>query len=146
MKDAKQLFADYINSGAKDAGDLFASDGYLELPYLASLGIPSKYTGPAEVSQFLTFLHDQLYPGFTFQNVEVHLSTADQVFANYVINSKSGITGESVHQEFFGHLVAEGGKIKSLREAIDVVIAADAIFPGGLEEVLTDRKAAAAKA
>ena len=143
MKDAKQLFVDYINSGAKDAGDLFAANGYLELPYLASLGIPPKYTGPAEITQFLTFLHDQLYPGFKFQDVEIHLSTADQAFANYVIDSKSGISGKIVHQEFFGHLVAEGGKITSLREAIDVAVGADAIFPGGLEEVVANRKAAA---
>ncbi len=144
MKDAKQLFLDYLNSDAKGSGDLFASDGYLELPYLASLGIPPKYTGPAEATQFLTFLHEQLYPGFTFKDVQIHLSTPDQAFANYVIEAKSGISGKAVRQEFFGHLVAEGGRIKALREAIDVSVAAEAIFKGGLEEVIANRKAKAA--
>ncbi len=71
MKDAKQLFVDYIKSGAKDAGDLFAADGYLELPYLASLGVPPKYTGPAEVSQFLTF-----NPAFSWQIAVIAFATS----------------------------------------------------------------------
>ena len=140
MKSATQLFHEYLGSDAKASGELFAPDGYLELPYLASLGIPPKYTGPVEVSGFLTFLHEQLYPGFSFGDVRIHIATDEQAFANYVIDAKSGISGKSVHQEFFGHLVAENGKIKALREAIDVCVAGDAIFAGGLEEVVAARR------
>ncbi len=142
MNDATQLLLEYIKSGATDAGNLFAEDGSLELPYLASLGLQPNYTGPEEIAKFLTFLHDQLYPGFTFQDVQIHIATPDQVFGQYLINAKSGISGKSVRQQFYGHLIAENGKIKLLREAIDVIVAADAIFPNGLEEVLGNRKAA----
>jgi hypothetical protein len=44
-----------------------------------------------------------------------------------------------VSQQFFGHLEAEAGKIRRLREAIDSVVAADAIYPNGLADVLAKR-------
>ncbi|MEJ0064691.1 MAG: nuclear transport factor 2 family protein [Caulobacteraceae bacterium] len=87
-------------------------DGVLELPYLASLGVPPKYTGPDAIATFLTFLHEQLYPGFVFKDVTVHIDTPDQVFAGYVIDATSGISGKTVHQQFYGHLTARDGKIE----------------------------------
>ena len=144
MKDARQLLLDYLESGPDAAAALFAADGTLELPYLASLGVPAVYTGPVEIARFLTFLHDQLYPGFRFEDVEIHIATSDQAFGQYLIAARSGISGRSVRQQFFGHLVAEGGRIKRLREAIDAIVAAEAIFPGGLDEVAKNRAAVAA--
>ncbi len=134
MNDARQLMHDYLNLDAAGAANLFEEDGFLELPYLASLGIPPRYTGPAEISKFLTFLHDKMYPGFSFKDVAIHIVNGEQAFANYVIEASSGISGRAVHQEFFGHLVADGGKIKSLREAVDVLVVADAMFEGGIDE------------
>jgi hypothetical protein len=139
MKDAKQLLLDYLAAGPDAAGALFAEEGTLELPYLASLGLQSVYTGPEEIGRFLTFLHDQLYPGFHFEEIEVPLATPDQAFGQYLIATKSGISGRSIRQQFYGHLVAENGRIKRLREAIDVIVAAEAIFPGGLAEVAKAR-------
>jgi hypothetical protein len=61
------------------------------------------------------------------------------VLAEYQINHRSGISGKDVRQQFFGHLEAEGGRMKRLREAIDVVVAAEAIYPNGLKDVITKR-------
>jgi hypothetical protein len=139
MTTAKELMLGYIAGTAEQSGALFDAKGTLELPYLASIGLPPLLTGPDEIAKFLTFLHGTLYPGFAFENVQIHLSTPEQVFAEYHINHKSGITGKAVRQQFFGHLEAEGGKIKRLREAIDVVVAAEAIFPNGLADVLAKK-------
>ena len=139
MATAKVLMLAYIAGTAEESGALFADNGTLELPSLASIGLPPVLTGPAEITKFLGFLHGTLYPGFTFENVKIHLQTPDQVFAEYHINHKSGITGKDVQQQFFGHLEAEGGKIRRLREGIDVVVAAEAIYPNGLAEVLAKR-------
>jgi uncharacterized protein len=139
MVTAKELMLGYIAGTAEVSGALFAEDGTLELPYLASIGLPPVLKGPTEITTFLGFLHNSLYPGFSFEKVEVHLSTPEQVFAEYHINHKSGISGKQVQQQFFGHLQAEGGKIKRLREAIDVVVAADAIYANGLADVLAKR-------
>jgi uncharacterized protein len=61
------------------------------------------------------------------------------VFPEYHIHHKSGISGKEVRQQFFGHLEAKGGKIARLREAIDLVVAAEAIYPNGLADVLAKR-------
>jgi len=139
MKTAKELMLGYIGGTAQQSGALFAENGTLELPYLASIGMPPVLKGPAEIAKFLGFLHDTLYPGFAFKEVNIHIDTPDQVLAEYHINSKSGITGKDVKQQFFGHLEAKGGKIARLREAIDVIVAAEAIFPNGLADVLAKR-------
>jgi hypothetical protein len=44
-----------------------------------------------------------------------------------------------VRQQFFACLEADGGKIKRLREAIDVIVVAEAIFPSGLKDVIAKR-------
>src|ERR1700733_14473450 len=139
MKTARELMLAYLVGTAEETGALFSPEGTLELPYLASIGLPPILKGPEEISKFLGFLHGTLYPGFSFEDVAIHIDTPDQVFAEYHINHKSGISGKLVQQQFFGHLEAKGGKIGRLREAIDVVVAAEAIYPNGLADVLAKR-------
>jgi uncharacterized protein len=139
MKSAKDLMLAYINGGAEQSGALFATTGSLELPYLASIGLPPVLTGPSEITNFLGFLHSTLYPGFKFEQVKIHIDTPTQVFAEYHINNKSGISGKDIRQQFFGHLLAESGKIARLVEAIDVVVAAEAIYKNGLTDVIAKR-------
>jgi uncharacterized protein len=139
MKTARDLMLAYLAGTAEETGALFLPMGTLELPYLASIGLPPILTGPEEISKFLGFLHGTLYPNFTFQNVKILIEGQDQVFAEYQINHKSGISGKFVNQQFFGHLEAQSGKIRRLREAIDVVVAAEAIFPNGLKDVIAKR-------
>jgi uncharacterized protein len=138
MKNATELLKAYIAGSAEEAGALFASDGALELPYLADIGVQARYEGPEAITKFLTFLH-QMYPGFVFENVQMHIETPKQAFGEYHINQKSAFSGKVVHQQFFGHLVAENGKIKLLREALNLIAAADGIFPNGLSDVVTNR-------
>jgi uncharacterized protein len=139
MRTAGELMLAYIAGTAEETGALFLPEGTLELPYLASIGLPPILKGPAEITKFLGFLHTTLYPKFKFQNVKVLIDGGNQVFAEYQINHKSGISGKFVNQQFFGHLEAESGKIRRLREAIDVVVAAEAIYPNGLKDVIAKR-------
>ena len=139
MEMAQDLMLAYLAGTAEQSGAIFADDGTLELPYLASIGLPPVVQGPAEITKFLGFLHGTLYPGFVFQAVAIHIATPDQVFAEYHINHKSGISGRPTRQQFFAHLQSKNGKIARLREAIDVVVAADAIYPNGLADVLAKR-------
>jgi uncharacterized protein len=139
MRNAKDLMLGYIDGSAEQSAALFSEDGTLELPYLASIGLPPVIKGPDDIKKFLTFLHGTLYPGFSFDHIKVNIETPEQVFAEYQINHRSGISGKDVSQQFFGHLEAEAGKIKRLREAIDAVVAAEAIYPNGLADVLARR-------
>jgi uncharacterized protein len=139
MKTAKQLLEAYINGTAQEAADLFAENGALELPYLADLGVAPRYEGPQNIGAFLTFLHEKMYPGFKFVDVKIYIDTPDQAFGEYTIHQKSGISGRLVHQRFFGHCVAANSKITLLREALNVLAAADGMFPNGIADVLNKK-------
>jgi hypothetical protein len=140
MSTAKDLMLAYLEGSAEQSAALFTQGGTLELPYLASIGLPPVLKGPAEIGKFLGFLHGTLYPGFKFEKVMIHIDVPQQVFAEYHIVNKSGVSGKNIKQQFFGHLQAQDGKIQRLVEAIDVIVAADAIFPEGLAAVIANRK------
>src|SRR5271169_3395983 len=135
MATAKQLLQAYIDGTAQQAAALFADNGALELPYLADLGVEPRYEGPRTIETFLTFLHEKMYPGFKFIDMNIYIDTPDQAFGEYTIHQESGISGKLVHQRFFGHCVAVDGKIVLLREALNVLAAADGMFPNGIEDV-----------
>jgi hypothetical protein len=139
MKTAKELLEAYINGTAQQAAALFAENGALELPYLADLGVEPRYEGPKNVGAFLTFLHEQMYPGFKFIDVKIYIDTPDQAFGEYTIHQKSGISGKDVHQRFFGHCVVADGKILLLREALNLLAAANGMFPNGIADVINKK-------
>ena len=134
MKTAKELLQAYINGTAQESAALFAEKGALELPYLADLGVEPRYEGPKNIGAFLTFLHEKMYPSFKFIDVKIYIDTPDQAFGEYTIHQKSGISGKEIHQRFFGHCTVANGKIVLLREALNVIAAADAMFPGGIAD------------
>jgi hypothetical protein len=140
MKTAKELLQAYIDGSALESAALFAEQGTLELPYLADLGVPPRYEGPKNIGAFLTFLHEKMYPGFKFVDVKIYIDTPDQAFGEYTIHQKSGISGKDVHQRFFGHCTVADGKIVLLREALNVLAAADAMFPNGIADVINKKK------
>src|SRR5271169_6453678 len=135
MKTAKELLQAYIDGNAQESAALFAEKGALDLPYLADLGVDPRYEGPKTIGAFLTFLHEKMYPNFKFIDVKIYIDTPDQAFGEYTIHQKSGISGKDVHQRFFGHCTVANGKIVLLREALNVLAAADGMFPDGIADV-----------
>ena len=93
-------------------------------------------TGPRAITEFSGFLHGKLYPGFSFEDVNIHIQTAEQVFPEYHINHSWASRAKTSNSNSSGHLEAADGKIKRLREAIDVVVAAEAIIWIGLLDVI----------
>ena len=133
MKKAKDLMLDFTTLALTDAhkaADMFAEDGAFEMPYLATFGYPAEYKGREAIVGFFRFVRD-LYPDFEFENVRVLIDTPEQVFAEYEFTAVSSKTGRQIHQLFFGRLVAENGKIKLLREALDSLEVARATVQDG---------------
>jgi hypothetical protein len=131
MKKAKDLMLDFTTLALTDAhkaADMFAEDGAFEMPYLATFGYPAEYKGREAIVGFFRFVRD-LYPDFEFENVRVLIDTPEQVFAEYEFTAVSSKTGRQIHQLFFGRLVAENGKIKLLREALNSLEVARATVP-----------------
>jgi ketosteroid isomerase-like protein len=137
MKTPKELLIEFTASSFADpyaAAGMFSEDGVFELPYIADFGFPARYVGHKEIRDFFAFVRE-LYPGFVFENVTVLIDTPEQVFAEYEFTAVSTKTGRTIHQHFFGRLVAKDGKIALLREALNSVEVARAIYERGVPEL-----------
>jgi uncharacterized protein len=136
MKNATELLEEFTAASFRDpkkAAEMFTEDGAFEMPYLESFGVPGRYEGREAIEGFFRFVRD-LYPDMDLENIKVMIETPDQVFAEYEFTARSSKTGRTIHELFFGRLVAETGKIKLLREAINLAELALGVFPNGLAD------------
>ena len=119
MKSAKELMQAYHSNiqNPEIAASLFAADGAIELPYLASLGQPWRSVGPDDIRGMITGLL-KMAPDFRFINIKYYIETPEQVFAEYEVDCL--FNGKPYKQLYMGRLVAENGKIKLLREALNL--------------------------
>src|SRR6202042_2785242 len=72
MKNAKELMLEYTAFSFRDpkkAAEMFAEDGAFELPYLATFGLPTRYSGRDAIAGFFQSVLD-IYPGFQFENIK----------------------------------------------------------------------------
>lgn len=99
---------------------LFAEDGVLELPK-----INARAQGPAEIEKFVASLL-KMVPDFRFKDIQIFIETPDQAFGEYSVEAVVLTTGKVYQQTYAGRLVAENGKIKLLREALDTLAASRA--------------------
>jgi len=127
MKTPADLFNQYLSSirNPAAAAALFAEDGVLELPYLASLGIPPKAQGPAAIENFIASLLKKV-PEFQFKNIRMLIETGEQAFAEYDVEAAVLPTRRIYRQSYAGRLVTSGERIILLRESLDTVAAAKA--------------------
>jgi hypothetical protein len=124
----------------EEAVSLFAVDAAIEIPYLVEVGLPGRFKGHEEIRNFLRQIN-LLFPDVTFVNVQVFMESPDQVVSEYEVHCSAPSTNRQYHQLFFGRLVAERGKIKLLREAMNMISAAQTILPNGLSDVAVQRSA-----
>jgi hypothetical protein len=128
MKTAKELLQAYHSNiqNPAAAAALFAADGAIELPYLASVGQSWRTEGPEDIKNMIAGLL-KMAPDFRFINIKYYIETPDQVFAEYEVDCLWN--GNPYHQLYMGRLVADQGKIKLLREAMNLysVMNSDAV-------------------
>jgi ketosteroid isomerase-like protein len=136
MKTATELLEAYLNNvqTPKVSAAQFAEDGVLELPW-----VKAHAKGPAAVEQLLTGMLAKV-PDFRFKNLTYYIQTPDKVAAEYQVEALVLETGKIYRQTYAGVLLAQNGKIKLLREALDTVAAANAFSKEGLQQ-LSDRAA-----
>jgi len=114
-----QAYQDNIRTPAAAAA-LFAEDGVLELPT-----VKAHAQGRAAIEQLISGLLAKV-PDFRFKNFKLWIDTPDKVFGEYSVEALVVDTGKIYQQTYAGVLIAEGGKIKLLREALDTAAAARA--------------------
>jgi ketosteroid isomerase-like protein len=114
-----RAYLDNIQDPDKIAS-LFAEDGVIELP-----PIKMRAQGPDTIRGFLQGLLTKV-PTFGFKNTKVWIETPDKVFAEYSVEALVADTGKTYRQTYSGLLIAENGRIKLIREALDTAEAARA--------------------
>jgi hypothetical protein len=130
-QNARELMLEFTAFSFRDpnkAAEMFAEDGAFEIPYLATFGVPSPYKGRHAMAGFFQLVRD-LFPVLEVENTKVLIDTPERAFGEHEFAGVSGKTGRSVHQLFFGRPVAENGKIKLLREALNSFEVARAAVP-----------------
>ncbi len=122
MKSASELLEAYLDnvSTPKVSAAQFAEDGVLELPW-----VKAHAQGPAAVERLLIGIIAKV-PDFGFKNLIYFIKTPDHVAAEYQVEALVTDTGKIYKQTYCGVLIAENGKIKLLREALDTVAASKA--------------------
>jgi hypothetical protein len=136
MTTAKELLLKYMEliRDPEGATSLFSDDAAIEIPYLVDVGLPSRFEGHDGILTFLKQIN-KLFPDVAFMNVQVFVDLPNQVVSEYEVHCSAPSTERQYHQLFFGRLVANEGKITLLREALNVISAAQTILPNGLSDV-----------
>ncbi len=114
-----RAYQDNIQSPEK-AASLFADDGILELPT-----VKARAEGREAIRGLVQGILKKI-PDFRFKNTQVWIETDDKVFAEYSVEALVLDTGKIYKQTYAGVLIAEDGRIKLLREALDTAEAARA--------------------
>lgn len=120
--------------------NLFAEDGVSEFPYLSTLGLKSQFTGPAEIRAVWELIRSK-FSGFTLSKIDVQQTIdPDMLFVEYHAEGTERETGRFYAQDYISRLIVKNGKIKLLREYLDVIASARAILPNGLADVPAPKK------
>jgi len=119
--------------------ELFADDGVFEFPYFATLGMPVRFEGKAAVREVLNLIRSR-FSSFTVSNVSIYeLKGGKGLFTEYHTDGFIDDTERVYAQDYVTHLLEEGGKIKLLREYLNVISTARMLFPNGLSDVPAGR-------
>jgi ketosteroid isomerase-like protein len=102
---------------------------------MPTIGIPARFEGHEAIRGVLELIRSH-FPSFTLSNIEIHdLKDGSGLFVEY--HSKGFVDGtDKVYaQDYVSHLVVENGKIKLLREYLNIISSARALLPKGLADV-----------
>jgi len=113
---------------------LFADDGVFEFPYMPTIGIPARFQGHEAIRGVLDQIRSH-FPSFTLSNIAIHdLKDGTGLFVE--CHSDAFMDGtEGIRAGLFRHLIVENGKIKLLREYLNIISGARALLPKGLADV-----------
>ncbi|MCL4069370.1 hypothetical protein M3484_22690 [Pseudomonas sp. GX19020] len=115
--------------------DLCSDEGVFGFPSFAVLGVPTRFQGKTEIRQVLGLINGH-FARFTLSEIEIHEGRdADALFVRYYAAGFIDRSERVYAQDYVSQLVAENGKIKVLRENLNVINTAPMLFPNGLSDV-----------
>jgi len=138
FKSASLLLKEYLTSvGAGDTkatASYFTEDGYIDAPYVESIGIPAKIVGHAAIEAAMQGLLKNA-SNFHIKNIKIILETATEVVAEY--ESEAVMANDRAYKQLYmAHLTSKDGKIMRHREFINTIPFVEAFFPNGLKDLM----------
>ncbi|MCB8878849.1 nuclear transport factor 2 family protein [Acidisoma cellulosilytica] len=141
MSTARELLVEFfdclrnLNTSVDRCVELFADDGVFEFPYLPTVGLDGRFQGKAEIRGVLELIRSN-FVSFTLSKIDIHeLKDGSGLFTEYHSECFVGGTERVYAQDYVSRLVVENGKIKLLREYLNVILTARALLPNGLADV-----------
>lgn len=139
IKSASDLLKGYLESvglgNPKATASFFAENGYIDAPYVTSLGMPSKIMGTAAIEATMQGLL-QNAPNFHFTSIKIILETPTEAIAEYESEAVLA-NGRSYKQLYMGHITSKNGKIICHKEFLNTISFVEAFFPNGLKDLIT---------
>lgn len=115
--------------------DLFADDGAFEFPYMPTIGIDGRFQGREAIRGVLELIRAH-FSAFTLSNIEIHdLADGKGLFVEYHSDGFLNGTDQIYAQDYVSLLVVEDGRIKLLREYLNIISSARMLLPNGLADV-----------
>ncbi len=142
MKTAKQLFSKPISTAPqwKRRQHCSQKKARSNCPISQILVFDPLYEGPKNIRKVTHLPAREDVSELQVRRCEdLHRYAGPGLPANYTIHQRSGISGKLVHQRFFGHCTAADGKVVLLREALNVLAAADGMFPNGIADIVNKK-------
>jgi ketosteroid isomerase-like protein len=140
-KSASELLKDYLTSvgegNPKVTASFFAEDGYIDAPYVESLGMPSKMIGRTTIEAAMQGLL-QNAPNFHFTSIKIISETPTEAVAEYESEAVLA-NGRTYKQLYMGHVTSKEGKIVCHREFLNTIPFVEAFFPNGLKDLITNK-------
>ncbi|MGF6774122.1 ketosteroid isomerase-like protein [Paraburkholderia sp. GAS199] len=125
----------HLDTSVDRCVDLFADDGVFEFPYFSTLGMPTRFEGKEALREVLNLIRSR-FSSFTVSNVSIHeLKDGHGLFTEYHTDGFIDGTERVYAQDYVTRLVEEGGKIKLLREYLNIISTARMMLPNGLADV-----------
>ena len=141
MSTARELLAEFfeclrnLNTSVDRCVALFAEDGVFEFPYMPTIGINARFQGHEAIRGVLELIRSH-FPSFTLSSIEIHdLKNGSGLFVEYHSEGFVDGTDKVYAQDYVSHLVVENGRIKLLREYLNIISSARALLPNGLADV-----------
>jgi ketosteroid isomerase-like protein len=124
-----------LSTSVERCAQLFAEDGVFELPYFPTIGIDPRFEGRDAVRGAFELIRSH-FASFTLSNIEIHeLKDEFGLFAEYHSDGLIDGTERVYSQDYASRLVVENGKIKLLREYLNIISTARMLLPNGLQDV-----------
>lgn len=137
-KKASVVFSEYlaaVSSGdPQAAASFFSTDGFIEAPYVAAFGMPSRFQGHEAIEAAMAGVL-KLAPDFHFTGMRVVMETPNEVVAEYESEATTA-TGRPYKMQYIGVITTKNGKIVSHKEYLNTVPFVEAMFPNGLKDLI----------